>query len=110
MGTIIGLIVGFLALCFLYGVIGAIMAKWPWLIWVIGLISGVVGGVVTSIWWVGLIIAFFVIGLLAKAQTLGGHKCAHCGSWDCDVIVDNGEAEVWECQKCGNHTSGLKRK
>lgn len=59
MGTIIGIVIGFFVLCFLYGIIGFLMAKFPALIWIIGIIGGITAGILSSYWWVGLLVGFF---------------------------------------------------
>lgn len=109
MGTIIGIVIVFFVLCFLYGIIGFLMAKFPALIWIIGIIGGITAGILSSYWWVGLLVGFFLIGVLSHAQSVGRHKCAHCGSYDTDVTGKDGDFEVWVCNKCHNVTYGQKR-
>ncbi len=109
MGTIITIIIGFFGLCFLYGIIGFLMAKFPALIWICGIIGGITAAIMSSHWWVGLLVGFFLIGILAHAQSLGGHKCAHCGSYDTDVKGKEDGYEVWICNKCSGLTYGKKR-
>lgn len=43
---------------------------------------------------------FILIGFLAAAEASGGHKCAHCGSYDTDVTKKEDGFEYWQCNKC----------
>lgn len=81
MEIIIGLIIAFILLAFLYGILCLIIKKWPVLIWIVGIGGGVILAIITS-WWIGAIGGFILIGFLAAAEASGGHKCAHCGSYD----------------------------
>lgn len=105
MEVIIGLIIGFVLLAFLYGVLCVIIRKWPALIWIIGVGGGITVGLLSA-WWIGLIIGFIVIGILAHAESSDGHRCAHCGSYDTDVTKTDARFEYWKCNKCGNITYG----
>lgn len=103
MEIIIGIIVVLVVLGFLYGVLCVIIRKWPALIWILGIsIGGVVG--VATVWWVGCIVGLFVIGFLAHAESSDGHRCAHCGSYDTEVIQKDGNFVSWQCNKCNNVT------
>mgnify|MGYP005948334505 CR=1 FL=1 len=108
MGTIITIVVGFFVLCFMYGVIGFLMAKFPALIWICGIIGGITVAIMSSYWWAGLIAGFFLIGVLSHAQSVGGHKCAHCGSYDTDIKGEEDGIEFWVCNKCNGGTYGRK--
>lgn len=54
-----------------HGVIGLIMTKFPILIWIIGIIGGVTVVITSSEWWAGVLVGFFLIGVLSHAQSLG---------------------------------------
>ena len=84
MEIIIGLIIAFILLAFLYGILCLIIKKWPVLIWIVGIGGG----------------GFILIGFLAAAEASGGHKCAHCGSYDTDVTKKEDGFEYWQCNKC----------
>lgn len=103
METIIILIVGFFALCFLYGAIGFLMGKFPVLIWILAFAGGVTAWILSSHIWVGLIVGFIVMGILLHAQSLGD-KCAHCGSYDTEVTEKGNGYKIWMCNKCHNVT------
>ena len=77
MEIIIGLIIAFILLAFLYGILCLIIKKWPVLIWIVGIGGGVILAIITA-WWIGAIGGFILIGFLAAAEASGGHKCAHC--------------------------------
>lgn len=47
------------------------MTKFPILIWIIGIIGGVTVVITSSEWWVGILVGFFLIGVLSHAQSLG---------------------------------------
>ena len=98
MEIIIGLI-AFILLAFLYGILCLIIKKWPVLIWIVGIGGGVILAIITS-WWIGAIGGFILIGFLAAAEASGGHKCAHCGSYDTDVTKKEDGFEYWQCNKC----------
>ena len=99
MEIIIGLIIAFILLAFLYGILCLIIKKWPVLIWIVGIGSGVILAIITA-WWIGAIGGFILIGFLAAAEASGGHKCAHCGSYDTDVTKTEAGFEYWQCNKC----------
>lgn len=84
---------------FLYGILCLIIKKWPVLIWIVGIGGGVILAIITS-WWIGAIGGFILIGFLAAAEASGGHKCAHCGSYDTDVTKKEDGFEYWQCNKC----------
>ena len=64
MEIIIGLIIAFILLAFLYGILCLIIKKWPVLIWIVGIGSGVILAIITA-WWIGAIGGFILIGFLA---------------------------------------------
>ena len=109
MDIIITLVLGFIVICLVYGIVGFLMVKFPALIWIIGIAGGVTAGILSSHWWVGILVGFFLIGILSHAQSIGGHKCAHCGSFDTDVTEKVDDHEIWTCNKCHNVTIGQKR-
>lgn len=67
MEIIIGLIIAFILLAFLYGILCLIIKKWPVLIWIVGIGGGVILAIITS-WWIGAIGGFILIGFLAAAR------------------------------------------
>ena len=75
------------------------LKKWPVLIWIVGIGGGVILAIITA-WWIGAIGGFILIGFLAAAEASGGHKCAHCGSYDTDVTKKEDGFEYWQCNKC----------
>ena len=108
MDIIITLVLGFIVICLVYGIVGFLMVKFPALIWIIGVAGGIIVGILSSHWWLGILVGFFLIGILSHAQSIGGHKCAHCGSFDTDVTEKVDGHEIWTCNKCHNVTIGRK--
>lgn len=103
MGVIIGIIIAIIFLTVLYGILSAIIKKWPILIWIVGLGGGLLISIM-SYWWLGIIIGFLLIGFLSQAEAFGGKKCAHCGSYDTYLVKKESYFELWGCNKCNGKT------
>ena len=78
-----------------------------------------------STWWVGIIVGLIALGLFARVQESGGHKCLHCNSYDTveqeinEDLIDSlncrqGKPDVWDikhlvkCNKCGEYSATNK--
>lgn len=104
METIIVIIIGFVVLCFIYGLACVLITKFPQIIWIASLLALVVVWVATEKWWGGLIAGFICLGLLSHMEKKGGgKKCAHCGSYDTYKVSEG--ADVWRCNKCDGTTA-----
>lgn len=108
MNIIIGIIIALVVLGVLYGLLCIIIKKYPILIWISGLVVGIMIAAI-SYWWVGLIVGLIIAGLLKQAEESGGHQCAHCESYDTYITSDENGCETWKCNKCEKITTGMKR-
>ena len=108
MGSIITIIIGIGVVRFLYyfikELISVIVKKWPAVIWVTGIIVGLILGFGWH-WIAGVIGGFMIAGILIGLQESGTKKCSNCGSYDTEMthseMSEGHKIEVWKCNKCG---------
>ena len=106
--TIITIIIGIVVVLFLYyfikELISVVVKKWPAVIWVVGLIVGLLLGFEWH-WIAGIVGGFMVMGILYGLQESGTKKCPNCGSYDTEMthseMADGRKIEMWKCNKCG---------
>ncbi|MDH6305890.1 hypothetical protein M2459_003100 [Parabacteroides sp. PF5-5] len=124
MEIIISIIVGLVILFVVYAICSALFKSFPMLMYILaGIVAIGIG--VTSTWWIGIIVGLIALGLFARMQENGGHRCIHCNSYDTveqeidEDLIDSlnwkqKKPEIWEikdfvkCNKCGQYSAIYK--
>ena len=103
-----GLAIGLIALC-----LGWLTKKIPFFRPIFAVIVGFASYAAWEYWWLSLIIAFLVFGLVCmwtETKTSWGGKvhCSKCGFDVLDILEDDGIKCKTKCPRCGHETTWMQ--
>lgn len=124
MEIIISIVVGLVILFVIYAIFSALFKSFPVLMYILAGMAAIGAGI-AFVWWVGIIVGLIALGIFARMQESGGHKCIHCNSYDTveqeidEDLIDSvnwkqKKPDVWEikdfvkCNKCSQYSATYK--